>query len=357
MTDHPTAVRVGDRQIEQHGAVYVVAELSANHGRDLGRAIEIVHAVADAGADAVKLQTYTADTMTLRSEAAPFVVGPDSPWAGRRLHDLYDEAHTPWEWHGPLRDAAVDAGIDLFSSAFDATSVAFLEELGVPVHKIASFELTDLALVECAAATGKPLILSTGMAVASEIDAAVRVARAAGDGGVVLLRCTSSYPAPPSAMDLATIPHMAAAWSAPVGLSDHTQSAAAAVAATALGASVLEKHVTLRRADGGPDAHFSLEPAELRQTVALVREAQEAIGRVRYGATDAERPSLAFRRSLFVAAPIAAGEAFTTENVRVVRPADGLPPSSLALVLGRRATEALAPGTPLTWEHVGALEA
>lgn len=345
-------VRIGDRVLTQHGPVYVIAEISANHGGDLGRAIEIVHAAADAGADAVKLQTYTAETMTIHSNEPPFIVKGSTPWTGRNLYELYQEAFTPWEWHGPLKDAATEAGIDLFSTAFDASAVDYLEDLGVLVHKIASFEITDLALVERAAGTGKPLIISTGMATADEIDDAVRVARSAGADGVVLLRCNSAYPAPPEDMDLATIPHMAERWSAPVGLSDHTLGPAAAVVATAFGACALEKHITLRRDDGGPDSMFSLEPDELRETVRLVRDAREAVGGVRLHPTEREQSSLAFRRSVFVVRDIAAGEVLTRENVRVIRPADGLPPSALSEVIGRVAARDLTVGTPLAWEDL-----
>lgn len=346
------ALMFGDRLVGPGTPVYVVAELSANHGGDLQRAIAIVHAAAEAGADAVKLQTFTPDAMAYPGDHPSLVAGEGTPWAGRRLHDLYAEACTPWAWHEPLRDAAFGAGIGFFSTAFDTAGVAFLEELDVPVHKVASFELTDLALVERVAATGKPVVLSTGMATATEIDEAVRVARAAGCAGLVLLRCNSAYPAPVGEMDLATIPAMAERWDVAVGLSDHTTGPAAAVAAVALGACFVEKHLTLARSDGGPDAGFSLEPAELAETVRLVRQAEAVVGAVRYGPTEAERPSLAFRRSVYVVADIANGEAFTSDNVRVLRPAAGVPPADLAAVLGRRAATDIPAGTPLGWDMI-----
>lgn len=346
-------ISIGGRAVGSGAPVYIIAELSANHAGDLGRAIAIVQAAADAGADAVKLQTYTADTMTFPGTSGPFVVSRGTLWEGRTLYDLYREASTPWEWHEPLRDAAAAAGIGFFSTAFDARAVDLLEHLDVPVHKVASFELTDLELVERVAATGKPLILSTGMATLSEIDEAVRVARNAGCVELALLRCNSSYPAPPEEMDLAAIPAMMNLWRAPVGLSDHTTSPAAAIAATALGATLLEKHLTLSRDDDSADAPFSVEPQELAETIRLVRDAQAAVGSVRFGPTEHEKSSLAFRRSIFAVADIEAGEPFTRENVRVIRPASGVSPAALPLVLGRRAAVKVPAGTPLAWEMVG----
>jgi N-acetylneuraminate synthase len=273
-------------------------------------------------------------------------------WDGRTLYDLYAEAATPWEWHAPLKEEAGRLGVDFFSSPFDATAVAFLDRLDVPVVKIASFEIVDHALIACAAATGRPLIISTGMATDDEIDEAVRVARASGDGGVALLRCNSAYPAPPSEMDLRTITDMAARWDVPVGLSDHTLSPTAAVVATALGSCILEKHFTLTRDEPGPDSAFSLEPAEFRALVAAVREAEAARGQIRYGPSPRERASLAFRRSLYAVADIAEGDRFTADNVRAIRPGGGLAPKHLEGVLGRRATARVERGTPLTWELV-----
>lgn len=254
----PAAIRIGDRPVGPGHPVYVIAELSANHGHDLATALAIVDAAAEAGADAVKLQTYTADTMTIDSDAPPFRIGEGTLWAGRNLHELYEEAATPWAWHAELQAHAAGLDLDLFSTPFDATAVAFLAELGTPAMKVASFELVDLELIRAAAATGQPLVISTGMATEAEIDEAVAAANEAGATGLVLLRCNSSYPAPVAEMDLRTIPAMAERWGVPVGFSDHTLGTTAATVAVTLGACVIEKHLTLRRADGGPDAAFSL---------------------------------------------------------------------------------------------------
>jgi N-acetylneuraminate synthase len=343
-------IEIEGRRIGPAHPVYVIAEVSANHGGSLRRALELVRVAADCGADAVKLQTYTPDTMTLASDRPEFVVGPGNPWSGRRLHDLYAEAAMPWEWYGELADEGRRHGITVFSSPFDASAVDFLVAQGAPALKIASFELTDLPLVRAAAATGLPLVMSTGMATADEIDAAVATATTAGAGGVALLRCNSAYPSPPQDMDLRTIPHMASRWVVPVGLSDHTLDDTAAVAAVALGASIVEKHVTMDRADGGPDASFSLEPDELARLVAAIRTAEAALGTVRYGPSDSDRASLAFRRSLFVVAPVRTGERFTSDNVRVLRPAVGLAPEHLDEVLGRVAPHDYEAGDALTAE-------
>jgi N-acetylneuraminate synthase len=344
---------INGRPIGPGHPTYVIAEISANHGGRLERAEELVRAAARAGADAVKLQTYTADSMTLDSDRPPFRVGDDMLWAGRTLYELYDEAHTPWEWHGPLRDIAAEAGIDLFSSPFDRAAVDFLVKLDVPAFKIASFELVDLDLIRAAAETGRPLIMSTGMGKAEEIDDAVATARGAGASGIVLLRCNSAYPAPAAEMDLRTIPDMIARWEVPVGLSDHTLGTTAAVTAVALGATVLEKHLTWSRAEETADAAFSIEPAEFADLVRRVREAEASLGTVRYGPSERERASLAYRRSLFVVRDVRAGERFSEENVRAIRPGHGLPPKELGNVLGRPATKDVERGTPLNWELVG----
>jgi N-acetylneuraminate synthase len=343
---------VGSRLVGPGHPTYIIAELSANHGGSFDRAVELVHRSAAAGADAVKVQTYRPDTMTLDSPKKPFVVSGGTLWDGRTLFELYRQAQTPWEWHADLQREAAAVGVAFFSSPFDASAVRFLVGLDVPVLKIASFELVDHALVRVAAATGKPLIMSTGMASAEEIDEAVSVARNAGATMIALLRCNSAYPAPSGEMDLRTIPDMAARWDLTVGLSDHTRGATAAVTAVALGASLLEKHVTIRRADDTPDAEFSIEPDEFRAMVDAVREAEASMGRVRYGPSDHEKASLAFRRSLFVVADIEAGEAFTAENVRSIRPGHGLAPRHLEGVLGRRATTRVERGTPLDWSLV-----
>ena len=343
-------VRIGGREVGPGRPVYVIAELSANHGHDLATAQAIVDAAAAAGADAVKLQTYTADTMTIDSDAPPFRIGDGTLWAGRNLYELYQEAATPWAWHTELQAQATDLGLDLFSTPFDSTAVDLLADLGTPAMKIASFELVDLELIRAAAATGQPLIISTGMATESEIDDAVTTATDAGATGVVLLRCNSSYPAPVGEMDLRTIPAMAERWGVPVGFSDHTLGTTAAVVAVTLGACVIEKHLTLRRADGGPDAAFSLEPREFAAMVAAVREAEASLGGVRFGPSEHERHSLAFRRSLFAVADVATGERFTRENVRAIRPGDGLPPKDLDAVVGRVAAVPIERGTPLRWD-------
>jgi N-acetylneuraminate synthase len=324
--------------------------MSGNHNRSLERALAIVEASAKAGAHALKLQTYTADTMTLDVRAPGFVIeDPTSLWHGRSLYDLYEEAHTPWEWHEQIFSRARQLGMIPLSTPFDDTAVAFLEGLGSEVYKIASFELTDLPLVRRVARTGKPVIMSTGMASLAEIDEAVRTAREGGCEDLVLLKCTSSYPASPEHSNLATIAHLRQTFGCEVGLSDHTLGVGAAVAAVAFGATVIEKHFTLDRRDGGVDAAFSLEPAELAALVAETQRAWQAIGEVRYGASGDEG-SLQFRRSLYVAKDIAAGEPITRENVRAVRPGHGLPTKFLDVVLGMRAARSVRRGEPLTWE-------
>jgi pseudaminic acid synthase len=353
VTTDDTTMRIGNRVVGPGAPTYVIAEISANHNQSLDKALELVRVAYAAGADAIKLQTYTPDTMTFASSAPPFVIGPGSPWEGRRLHELNAAAQTPWDWHEPSGADAERLGLQWFSTPFDRSAVAFLDELDVPALKIASFELTDLELIAAAAATKRPLIISTGMATVDEIDTAVQTARAHGAGGLALLRCNSAYPAPPGEMDLRTVPDMIARWRCPVGLSDHTLSSTAATVAVALGACIEEKHITISRTDPGPDSEFSLEPEELAAFVASIREAEAAIGTVRYGAQERERASLAFRRSIFAVAPIAAGEQFSRANVRVIRPADGLPPSCLPAILGRPASVAIEPGTPIRWNLVG----
>ena len=344
---------IGGRAVGHGAPVYVVAELSANHGRDLGLAVRTVRAMKAAGADAVKLQTYTADTLTIDADTPWFRIGDDTLWGGRTLHDLYAEASLPWAWHRELQAVARDEGLDCFSTPFDESAVDFLESLGVPAYKVASFEIVDLPLIRRVAATGKPLIMSTGMATLAEVDEAVRTAREAGAREIVLLKCTSAYPSPPEAMHLRTIPHLAASFGVPVGLSDHTLGTTVPAAAVALGACMVEKHFTLSRASGGPDAAFSLEPDEFRAMVDGVRTAAAAVGEVRYGVGASEQASRVFRRSLFVVADVRAGEAFTTANVRSIRPGAGLAPRHLGDVLGRRAARDVARGTPVDWSLVG----
>lgn len=347
-----SSMRLGGRQIGDGAPVYVVAEMSANHNQDLERAIRIVQAIKEAGADAVKLQTYTPDTLTIDCDNAHFRVGNGTIWAGRRLYDLYREAFTPWEWHPRLKQVADDLGLDLFSTAFDETAVAFLEELGVPAYKVASFELVDLALIRRVARTGKPIILSTGMATLAEIEEAVGAARAGGATEIALLKCTSAYPSPPEEMHLRTIPHLGSKFEVPVGLSDHTLGIAVPVAAVAVGACIIEKHFTLSRSVPGPDSAFSLEPHEFKAMVQAIRTVSDALGTVHYGVGAQEAKSRVFRRSLFVVHDMRAGDAFTAENLRSIRPGYGLPPRHLADILGRRAARDIPRGTPLDWCHV-----
>jgi len=345
-------VTIGDRTIGAGHPALVVAEMSGNHNGDVGRAVEIIHAAADAGADAVKLQTYTPDTMTIDCSRPEFVVPGGGPWGGRTLHDLYTEAHTPYAWHPRLFAAARARGIEIFSTPFDASAVRLLESLGVRVYKVASFELGDDALLRIVGGTGKPVILSTGMASLEEIAHAIGVLRAAGSGEVVVLKCTSAYPAPDAAMHLAALPALSQATGCAVGLSDHSLGTTACVVAVALGACLVEKHFTLSRADGGVDSHFSLEPAELRQLVTDVRRVEAMLGEPTFGPGLAEEGMLAFRRSLYVVEDVARGELLTERHVRAIRPGNGLAPRFLDVVLGRRAARDCPRGTPVTWDLV-----
>ncbi len=347
-------ITIDGRGIGRGQPAYVIAEVSANHHHDFAQAGRLVREAKRAGADAVKLQTYNADTMTIDSTAPPFQLGTGNTWAGRTLYDLYEEAHTPWEWHAPLQRVAAEEGLAFFSTPFDETAVEFLESLHVPAYKIASFELVDTPLLERVGRTGKPVILSTGLASQDEIAEAVNTLRGAGCRELVLLRCASAYPARPADTHLAAMRTLADLFDVEVGLSDHTMDPAVAIAAVALGASVIEKHFILDRQLGGPDAAFSLEPAELADLVRQLRVAEAAIGTDAAipGATSAERPNLVFRRSLFVVADIAAGEPFTPANVRALRPGHGLPPKHLRELMGRRAAAPIASGTPLSWELI-----
>lgn len=344
-----TPLIINGRPIGPGNATYVIAEMSANHNQDFDQAVALVRAAKDAGADAIKLQTYTPDTMTLNLKVPPFLVGKGTLWQGRNLHDLYGEAQTPWGWQPKLKRIAAEVGLDCFSTPFDFTAVDFLEEMGVPAHKIASFEIVDLPLLKRVGRTGKPVILSTGMASLAEIDEAVRTLRDAGCPQLALLKCTSAYPAPADEMNLRTIPHLSAAFDVPTGLSDHTLDVAVPVAAVALGACIIEKHFTLSRQSPGPDSAFSLEPAEFKAMVAAVRTAERALGRVCYETAEREKASRVFRRSLFVVEDMAAGEAFSEKNVRCIRPGDGLHSRHLETVLGRTASRKIARGTPLDW--------
>ncbi len=310
----------------------------------------MVRAAKESGASAIKLQTYTAATLTLDSDNPAFVVGK-SLWEGRKLYDLYQEAHTPWEWHGELFELCAKLGLQCFSTPFDPTSVDFLEQFNPPYYKIASFEIVDLPLIEYIASKGRPIIMSTGMATLAEISEAVDVVKATGVP-LTLLKCTSAYPSPPEAMNLATIPHLSQAFDVPVGLSDHTLGIAVPVAAVALGATVIEKHFTLSRDEHGPDSAFSLEPHEFRAMVDAVRVAEQAIGVIHYGVTEHDAPSRCYRRSLYAVKDIAPEEAFTTENVRSIRPGYGLPPKHLKSIVGRKAKLALPAGTPISWDVI-----
>lgn len=344
-------MKIGDRIIGAGHRPYVIAEMSGNHNQSLERALQIVDAAAANGADAIKLQTYTADTMTLDVRMPGFVIeDPNSLWDGRQLYELYQEGYTPWEWHGPIMQRAAGHGLHCFSSPFDSTAVDFLESLGVAAYKIASFEIIDLPLIRKVASTGKPMIMSTGMATAAEIDDAFRAARDAGCADLMLLKCTSTYPARAENTNIATIPHMRALFGCEIGLSDHTMGSGVAVAAVALGATLIEKHFTLARADGGVDSAFSMEPHELRLLCEEVENARLSLGRVSYGPTPAELKSLAFRRSLYIAVDVKAGDILDHACVRAVRPGFGLPPKFIDSVIGRRASRDAAAGTPLSWD-------
>ena len=349
----PAPIDLAGHRIGPGEQPFVIAEVSGNHNGSLERALKIIDAIADSGAQAVKFQTYTADTITIDAKGPRFQIRADHGlWGGRTLHDLYQEAHTPWEWHEPMFARARERGLTPFSSPFDPTAVELLESLGAPAYKIASAELVDLPLIREVASTGKPMIVSSGMATLAEIDRALSAARDGGCSEMVLLACTASYPAAPEDARLLSIPTLEQAFGIPIGLSDHTEGIGVSVAAVALGAVALEKHVTLARADGGVDSDFSLEPAELR---ALVREsaaAQKAVRQPRFGPTESELDTLALRRSLYVVADVAAGEPVTRENVRSIRPSGGLATDAIDVVLGRTFTRDVERGTPLTWDLV-----
>lgn len=344
-------MRFGRNPVGPGSRPLIVAELSANHNGSLDRALAVVDAVAQAGAQVLKLQTYTADTMTLDVDRPEFRIGAEGTlWDGRTLYDLYQKGSTPWEWHEAIAKRCRQHELDWFSSPFDASAVEFLEELDPVAYKIASFEIVDLPLIGAVARTGKPVVISTGMATLEEIDAAVRAAREAGCEDLILLQCTSTYPASPANSYLATIPHLARTFDCLVGLSDHTLGIGVPIAAVGLGAVLIEKHVTLDRSDGGVDAAFSLEPQELRELVEESERAWQAVGEVHYGPLPAERSSLMFRRSLWVTADLRAGDELTSENLRPIRPANGLAPRYLGDLLGRRVGRDVARGTPASWD-------
>ena len=349
----PRNIALNGRTIGPGHPAYIMAEMSANHRGSYDEAVRLVHAMKAAGADAVKVQTYTPDTITLDSDAPAFKQPEGSLWAGRTLYELYEEACTPWDWQPRLQAEAQALGLDFFSSPFDFTAIEFLEKLAVPAYKISSFEVVDLPLIRAVARTGKPVIMSVGMATADEIDEAIAVIRAEGNEQIVLLKCVSAYPADPAAMNLRMMPELAERFHVPVGLSDHSLEIAVPVAAVALGACVIEKHFTLDRSQGGPDSGFSLEPAEFRAMVDAVRVAEKALGRVTYALTDAEQASRAFRRSLYVARDMRPGDVFTPENLRSVRPGNGLSPKHYDALLGRQAVRAIQKGEPAAWDMVG----
>lgn len=346
--------KINDHVIGVDHPPFLIAEMSGNHNQSLERAFSIIEAAAKSGAQALKIQTYTPDTMTIDVRRDGFVVNDStSLWQGRSLYELYREAHTPWEWHRQIFDHCRKLGIIGFSTPFDETAVDFLEDLDVPCYKIASFENTDLALIRKVAATKKPLIISTGMATVAELDETVRTARASGCKDLVLLKCTSTYPAAPVNSNIFTIPHLRELFNCHVGLSDHTHGIGVSVASVALGARVIEKHFTLNRADGGVDSAFSMEPTEFTALVAEANRAWQALGGISYGPLESEKKSMIFRRSLYVVKDVEEGEALTLKNVRAIRPGFGLPPKNLELVLGKKINRSLKAGTPLVWEFIG----
>lgn len=346
------SIRIANRHLGPGNPVYIIAELSANHNQDLRQAVCLIDAANEAGADAIKLQTYTPDTITIRSDREPFQIRGGTLWDGRTLHELYGEAFTPWEWHAELQQKALSCGMDFFSSPFDASAVDFLETLNVPAYKIASPELVDIPLIQKAATTGKPLIMSTGMATAEEIEEALAAARGAGAQEIALLKCTSAYPSPPQEMNLSMIPALAERFGVPVGLSDHSLGIAVPIAAVALGACIIEKHLTLSRSVKGPDSEFSLEPQEFQAMAEAVRTVEQAIGKPEFRVGEKEKATRAFRRSLFVVEDVKAGDIFTARNVRSIRPGNGLHTRHLPEVFGQRAACDIERGTPLRWELV-----
>jgi len=344
-------IKIGNIIIGDSYKPFIVAEMSGNHNQSLDRALAIVDAVASCGADAIKLQTYTADTITINSRGGLFEINDgDSLWTGKNLYDLYKEAYTPWEWHAEIFDYAKKKGLICFSTPFDETAVDYLENLGVPMYKIASFENTDWPLLEKIASTGKPVIMSTGISTLSDIDESVRVLRNAGCKDLILLKCTSTYPASPENTNLSTIPHMRDLFHCHIGLSDHTMGIGAGVASVAMGARVIEKHFTLKRSDGGVDSAFSMEPSEMEALVVESKRAFLALGDVKYGIQTDEEKNVRFKRSIYIIKDIKEGDNFTNENIKIIRPGDGLPPKYLKLILGKKSNKYLRRGTPLTWD-------
>lgn len=345
------SIRIATKTLGKHHPPLIIAEMSGNHNQSLERALEIVEAAAKSGAHALKLQTYTADTMTLNLESGEFFIDdPNSLWKGNSLHQLYQQAYTPWEWHEPIFQRSEELGLIAFSTPFDETAVDFLESLHVPCYKIASFENTDLPLIRKVAQTGKPMIISTGMATIAELDETVRTAREGGCKDLILLKCTSTYPASPENSNILTIPHLRDLFNVQVGLSDHTLGIGVAVASVAMGATVIEKHFTLSRSDGGVDATFSMEPEEMGQLVIETERAWQSLGEITYGPTAGEKKSLIYRRSLYITQDISAGEKLTPHNLRAIRPGFGLPPKYYDILLGKTVNQDTQAGTALTWE-------
>lgn len=347
-------IKISNVSISRDHKPFIIAEMSGNHNHSLERAFEIVDAAAESGAHALKLQTYTADTITIdKSEGEFFISDPKSLWKGETLHNLYKQAYTPWEWHKPIMGRCKEKGILCFSSPFDFTAVDFLEELNVPAYKIASFENVDLPLIKKVANTGKPIIVSTGMATVQEIAEAVDTIRSTGNEQIILLKCTSTYPATPETTNILTIPHMRELFQCEIGLSDHTMGIGVSVASVALGAVVIEKHFTLNREDGGVDSAFSLEPEEMKALVIETERAWQALGKINYGPTEKEIASLVFRRSLYVVEDMKVGDMITKNNVRSIRPGYGLPPKFFDVVMGKRVNQDVKRGTGLSWEMLG----
>jgi len=346
-------ITIAEKEIGKNCQPFIIAEMSGNHNQSLERALEIVDAAAESGAHALKLQTYTADTMTLDLNKGEFFIeDPKSLWKGRSLYDLYQEAHTPWEWHKPIFDRCHERGMICFSTPFDDTSVDFLESLDVPCYKIASFENTDLPLIRKVAATGKPMIISTGMATVAELDETVRTASEAGCKDLILLKCTSTYPATPENTNILTIPHLRELFNCEVGLSDHTMGLGVSVAAVALGATVIEKHFTLSRADGGVDSTFSLEPHEMESLIKETKRAWQSLGNITYGPTEQELKSLVYRRSLYIVHDLNKGDILSKDNLRAIRPGYGLEPKYYDILVGRSIVKDVKKGTPMSWNLI-----
>ena len=348
-------IEINGRKVGKGHTTYIVAEMSANHNQDFDQAVRIIKAMKDSGADAVKLQTYTPDTMTIECDNEYFTI-KGTIWKGKNLYQLYGKAYTPWEWHPKLKNIANDLGMDLFSTPFDDTAVDFLEAMNVPVYKVASFENVDIHLLKKIAATGKPVIMSTGMANLAEIHEAVGTLRENGCSDIALLKCTSAYPAPPEEMNLRTIPHLSEAFGVPVGLSDHTLGIEIPIAAVSLGACIIEKHFTFSRDVPGPDSAFSLEPNEFKTMVKAIRNTEKALGKISYNITEKQKESIVFRRSLFVVKDIKAGERFTKDNVRNIRPGYGLHTRYMGKIMGKRTSRDINRGTPLSWDLVSGLK-